>query len=55
MGKAKVFDIAKARIAKAGYDSTRSKLETMCTKGHTYQVNWANFQSGARCPVCAKK
>lgn len=35
------------------YESSRSKLEFVCDKGHRHTTNWGDFQSGVRCGVCA--
>jgi len=35
------------------YINCKSKLKIQCNIGHTYEVTWANFQTGWRCPYCA--
>ena len=35
------------------YSNNQSVLRLRCDKGHIYKTNWANFQSGYRCPECA--
>lgn len=37
------------------YISTHRKLQIACDQGHQYEITFANFQSGGRCPYCAKK
>ena len=34
------------------YKSAKSKLLWLCPKGHNFSMNWNNFQSGKRCPIC---
>jgi len=35
------------------YNNAHTKLKVRCDKGHEYEVSFANFQQGYRCPVCA--
>ena len=34
------------------YKNNSTKLDVECDKGHRYNVTWANFQKGTRCPEC---
>ena len=34
------------------YINVYQKLDVMCDKGHAYQVNFHNFRTGYRCPIC---
>jgi very-short-patch-repair endonuclease len=42
-------------LLSAQYDRCHSKLEIKCPKGHIYEITWANFQQGHRCPYCLHK
>jgi hypothetical protein len=37
------------------YENAHQKLTYICDKGHIEEMNYANFRSGRRCPVCAGK
>lgn len=34
------------------YKNAHSHLKVKCPKGHVYEVEWANWQQGYRCPYC---
>lgn len=34
------------------YKNAKSKLLWLCPDGHSFSMNWNNFQSGKRCPNC---
>ncbi len=34
------------------YVNAQNKLLVKCPQNHIYEVNWNNFQSGKRCPIC---
>jgi uncharacterized protein with PIN domain len=36
------------------YKNNQTKLKIQCNNGHLYNVDWAHFQSGQRCPECLK-
>ena len=35
------------------YVNAHTKLKIQCDKGHIYKAEWAAFQQGQRCPICA--
>ena len=37
------------------YKHSATKVDIECPEGHQYQVTWANFQQGYRCPKCSAK
>ena len=37
------------------YSGAHIKIQIQCSIGHIYNVSWANFQKGRRCPKCSKK
>lgn len=37
------------------YINNKTKSIVICNKGHEYEVNWSNFNSGKRCPKCSNK
>jgi hypothetical protein len=56
-----VYDYVKFEVEKVGYKllsdeyiNAHSKLKIECSKGHKYDVTYANFYQGKRCPVCWK-
>ena len=59
-GRILTYDIVKNNIEIEGYKlmsteykNTHSKLLIECPKGHTFEMAYANFQQGQRCPKCA--
>ena len=34
------------------YKNCHSKIKVLCNKNHLYSVEWNNFRSGQRCPMC---
>ena len=37
------------------YVNAYVKLRLQCSKNHQYKVNWHDFKSGNRCPICANE
>jgi len=37
------------------YETAHKKLKVMCPEGHIYEVKYANFYAGKRCPECIKQ
>lgn len=33
--------------------SAQTKFDVECPEGHTFDINWNNFQQGKRCPYCS--
>jgi cytochrome c-type biogenesis protein CcmH/NrfF len=34
------------------YKNALTKLDIMCSKGHTFEMRYNDFQQGQRCPIC---
>lgn len=57
--RALTYEYVKNQFVKEGYKllsdeykNNCTKLKIECSKGHQYEVNYNNFESGCRCPVC---
>jgi len=59
MSKKLMIEYVRSEIEKFGYKclseeyiNNKTKLELECDKSHQYEVTWANFHTGWRCPYC---
>lgn len=56
------IDNIKLKIYETGYElisdeykNNYTKLKWRCNKGHIFEMNWADFDSGRRCAKCSKR
>lgn len=60
-GNAKItVDAIRASFMKEGYvliskkyKNSSTKLEYICSEGHSHNITWNSWQNGSRCPYCA--
>lgn len=48
----KAFEVKGYRVLSTEYLNSKTPVEVQCAKGHTWNVIWNSFQSGANCPSC---
>ena len=42
------------QLVSNGYKNSKTKLEMVCPKGHSFKMHYSGFHRGKRCPECAK-
>ena len=52
----KQFELENYQLILTRYVNTKQKnLSYVCSNGHKHKTSWNNWQSGKRCPYCARK
>ena len=46
------IELQSYKLLSKKYKGDHTKLEVQCPKKHIYEVTWANFRQGYKCPVC---
>ena len=61
MGKKLTIEFVKESFEKEDYTllntkyiNSKQKLDYICSEGHRYSITWSDWNSGNRCPYCAR-
>lgn len=47
-----IFKVEKYTLLSKKYVNAHTKLDYICSEGHTHSISFNNWQSGYRCPIC---